>query len=271
MAIAIRHAPIIASGRAVTSTRSTRKIGLFGAHMPSLTDAPWTDPSWELWGHASARSFYSRPMDLYFDLHPRACWTRGGKKGGSYPQWLAHQTTPIYMQHRFEEVPASMEYPRRRVLQEFSYAHRRQYFANHVAWMIALAILEGATVVGLWGINYAIEGEYLRQRGSAEYWLGQLDGRGIGVVLPEQCTLLADPARLYGYDSHDAETGLLVPEYGKKVWPKTQDLKPGVPGAPRAVPTPEIAKEIEEEERDFPRPAWALGALPKQNGSHAEA
>lgn len=265
MAVPVWHAPSLSSGRAVTSARTTRRIGIFGAHMPSLVDAPWQDPSWELWGHASARSFYSRPMDRYFDLHPRSVWTRGGKKGALYPEWLAKQTTPIYMQQRFPDVPASIEYPRRRVFQEFAYAHGRKYFTNHVAWMVALAIMEGATAVGLWGINYAIESEYVRQRGSAEYWLGQLDARGITVVLPEQCSLLNDPARLYGYDSHDKETGLLVPEYGKKQWPHG----PENPGPKPAVPTPDIVQAIKDEEMDHPRPTWARPEVmyPKANGA----
>ena len=264
--IALGHAPVIAPGRAVSSHRSTRKIGIFGAHVPSLTDAPWLDDSWELWGHATARLFYARAMDRYFDLHPKSCWTRGGKKGDMYPQWLARQTTPIYMQQRYAEVPASLEYPRRRVQQEFSYAHGRRYFTNHTAWMIALAILEGATTIGLWGINYAIESEYIRQRGSAEYWLGVLDGRDIKTVLPEQCSLLRDPVELYGYESHDEETGILKPCYSRKEWPRSPAK--GEPPKP-AVPTPEIAALIAQEEMDHARPSWALGPL-KANGAAKE-
>ena len=40
-------------------TRTGRKIALCGSHSASLTDAPWTDPSWEFWGHASSRAWYS--------------------------------------------------------------------------------------------------------------------------------------------------------------------------------------------------------------------
>ena len=79
-------------------TRTVRKIALCGSHSASLEDAPWLDPSWEFWGHASSRGWYGRPMDRYFDLHPKSCWTRGGKKSAAYPQWLAQNTVPIYMQ-----------------------------------------------------------------------------------------------------------------------------------------------------------------------------
>ena len=58
-------------------------------------------------------------MDRYFDLHPKACWDRGGKKGNAYPKWLGRNTVPIYMQKAWDEVPASIEYPLGRILLEF--------------------------------------------------------------------------------------------------------------------------------------------------------
>lgn len=267
MAVAIRHAPVIAPGRVVSSARTTRKIAIFGTHQPSLADAPWLDESWERWGHASGRMWYSRPMDLYFDLHPRSCWTRGGKKGANYPKWLANQTTPIYMQERYAEVPASMEYPKRRILQEYGGA--RPYFTNHVAWMIALAFTENVTTIGLFGINYAIQSEYVMQRASCEYWIGRAQERGLTVILPEQCTLLREPALLYGYESHDEETGQLKKEYRIKEWAHGHDIEPGRPLSIRAEPTPEIAAEIRQEEIDYPRPDWALGPLPARTDGGA--
>lgn len=234
-------------------------MAIFGSHLASLIDAPWHDDSWEFWGHATARLYYSRRMDRYFDLHPRACWTRGGKKGAMYPRWLATQTTPIYMQRAYEDVPASIEYPKRRILQEFS--EPRPYFTNHVAWMVALALTEGVTTLGFWGINYAIESEYVSQRSAAEYWIGVAHAHGVRIVLPEQCSLLRDPAPLYGYESHDEKTGLLLDAYKVKTWPKG-DIKPGSENQQPAIPPPEILAEMQKEEREIPRPPWALAPLP---------
>jgi hypothetical protein len=232
-------------------------VGIFGAHQPSLIDAPWGDDSWEFWGHSTGRLFYSQPMDRYFDLHPRATWSRGGKKGATYPEWLSKQTTPIYMQQRYPDVPASIEYPKRRVLQEFS--SPRPYFTNHAAYMIALALIEGVTTIGLFGINYALESEYVAQRASAEYWIGRAVERGVTVVLPQQCTLLRDPALLYGYESHDEVTGIIKPEYSKKTFPVIPEVRPGQPLAQKAEPPKELLAEIAEEEMNYPRPSWCLG------------
>jgi hypothetical protein len=254
------------------AARTVRKIALCGSHSSSLADAPWEDPSWEFWGHASSRAWYRRPMDRYFDLHPKACWYRGGKKSSLYPKWLAVNTVPIYMQKRVPEVPASVQYPKGRILAEFSYAHRRRYFANHAAWMIALAITEGVTHVGLFGIDYSAQSEYQTQRGSAEYWLGQLDGRGITVILPDQCSLLSEPALLYGYESHFEETGKLRPEYQPKKWAEKaiRPIVPGQPVPPLAEPPKDLLEDIRNEEAEHPRPAWALGPIDRTDGqAHA--
>lgn len=195
-------------------------------------------------------------MDRYFDLHPKQCWTRGGKKTALYPKWLAKNTIPIYMQDYDPEVPASIKYPKGRILAEFGDV--RPYFTNHIAWMIALALTEGVTTIGLWGVNYAVESEYNTQRGSAEFWLGIAAGRGVRIVLPEQCTLLRDPAQLYGYDSHLAN-GALREEYKRKIWKPSETIEPIMPGQPfkRAEPPEYLKAEIALEEEDYPRPEWA--------------
>lgn len=260
MAVMIQTAPVIGPGRYNPKMRATRKIALFGSQSSALADAPWQDDSWELWGHATCRAWYRTPMDRYFDLHSPIRWTRGGKKGAKYPDWLAKNTTPIYMQKKYPEVPASVEYPKDRILQEFSYC--RPYFTNHIAWMIALALTEGVSTIGLFGISYQTADEWVTQRGCCEYWLGIAQALGVRVVLPKQSCLLAAPKLLYGYESHDEVTGLLRPEYANK-FKELSDRKiaPTNLSVPPAVPTPELKREIDQEETDNPRPVWALGPI----------
>jgi hypothetical protein len=243
--------------------RAARKIALCGSHIESLADAPWDDPSWEFWGHGASYGFYRRAMNVYFDLHPKACWQRKGPKS-NYPRWLARNTVPIFMQQHYPEAPASIPYPKGQILTEFSDC--RPYFTNHVAWMIAYALTLGdVQTIGLFGINYGIESEYIRQRGSAEFWLGRAVGKGLRVVLPRQCSLLADPLPLYGYESHDETTGKLLPAYKPRVWENAEQITPLKPGEvyAKAQPPKELLAEIEAEARDFPRPDWALGPLPE--------
>ena len=141
-----------------------RKIGFLGSHEKSLKFAPWDDPSWELWGHASSRGMFQREPDVFFDLHRKECWAKSNNKGQKYLRWLATCRTPIYMQERFPEVPASIAYPFERV----SMGMARKYFTSHVAYMIALALTEGVTHLGFFGVNYSPDCEYGTQRGSTE-------------------------------------------------------------------------------------------------------
>lgn len=270
MSVTIGTSPVIKPGRSISISRAERKVALFGSHTATLVDAPWSDHTWERWGHASSRFAYKVELDRYFDLHARSVWTRGGRKTSQYPKWLKRNTVPIYMQQRHEDVPASVEYPRRRVLQEFGYP--RPYFTSQTAWMIALALTEGVTTLGLFGIEYGIESEYQNQRGGCEYWLGQAAGRGVRIVLPEQCHLLASPAKLYGYESHDLETGALLPEYQKREWKKREIIP--VPNdfihENKLKPPEELREEIELEEKEYLRPDWSLGPTGR-NGQAKEA
>jgi hypothetical protein len=156
------------------------------------------DLSWEIWSHASCRDRCKRAPDRYFDIHPPDLW-RGQKKWDpGYLNWLKANTVPIYMQDAYKDIPSSVRYPFETMITEFP----RGYMTNSAAYMIALALMEGATRIGVFGCHYAADTEYGPQRGSMEYWLGICEGRGVHVHIPPTCDLLNRPSLLYGYQSH---------------------------------------------------------------------
>ena len=187
-----RRAPLAGVGR-------LRKVACLGGSK-ALQYAPWQDPMWELWSHASCRHLCKRDPDLLFDLHPPDLWRDPTKKNWDpkYLTWLKTNRVPIMMQDAYLEVPASIKYPFAQVITEFP----RGYMTNHLAYMVALALIEGVTHIGVFGCDYATNSEYGPQRGSAEYWLGVAEGRGVQVLLPPGCDLLNKPHLLYGYESH---------------------------------------------------------------------
>ncbi len=203
-----------------------KKVAILGGSESTLYFAPWHDPTWKLWAHSSCRQKCGRHPDLMFDLHPKDLWSDPVKKfwDPQYLGWLKQNTIPIYMQQRYLEAPASLEYPLQRMLAEWP--HR--YFANQVAWMIALALTEGVTHISIYGCEYAHETEYGPQRGSAEFWLGIAVGRGVQVCLPPKCSLLKDPPLLYGYESHPG--GVRHKCYNRKTFEKPKiETKKGPP------------------------------------------
>lgn len=178
----------------------TKKLGILG-RTTNIAYAPFDDPSWTLASHTSARELSKREPDWYFDLHRPACFRTESKTWNPhYHTWLKRLQTPIFMQEAWPEIPMAVRYPIERVLQEY-----RAYFTNHVAYMIALAMMEGVKTIGLFGCQYGAFTEYSTQRGSVEYWLGRFEQAGGEVILPvKDNTLLNFPAELYGYESHDA-------------------------------------------------------------------
>lgn len=186
----------------------TKKLGLLGA-TTNLAYAPFHDPSWTLAAHPCCRPQCKREPDWYFDLH-RPELFRVKKKGWirDYHGWLKNLQTPIFMQKHWTDIPMSVEYPLTRIQAEF-----RSYFTNQCAYMIALAMTEGVTHIGLFGCQYSHETEHGVQRDSLTYWLGRFEQAGGTLVIPpKHNSLLCSPSLLYGYASHD-EHGKLVPEY----------------------------------------------------------
>ena len=200
----------------VASMGRLRKIALIGS-AATVDLAPWYDPSWEIWAHATVYPYCKR-VDRYFDLHPWD-WIRTKPVPG-YLEWLQRCPTPIYMQRVFRDVPAAVRYPQERVLAEFP-----RYFTSHAAWMIALALTEGVTHLGFYGIHYALDEEHKKQRTGCEFWIGYAAGRGVQIVNPPGSPLMREPAWLYGYESHAGKKHIREKTGGKKPATNTMNMQ----------------------------------------------
>lgn len=231
-----------------------RKVAIVG-NAPTWIYAPWHDASWEIWSHTSTKSLVKR-VDRFFELHPKQFWNRpeGKKWDPEYVAWLKYNRVPILMQERYRDVPASVRYPKERILSEF-----RPYFTSQTAWMIALALTEGVTHLGFFGVHYGHYTEYATQRAGCEYWMGVAEGRGVQIVLPPTNPLLREPARLYGYESHSE--GSLHESY--RVTPQQKaatvanvitTLAPDAP--PPAVRLRDIGEPIAWERSGYPKDLW---------------
>lgn len=180
----------------------TRKVALLGGVASTVRYAPFDDPSWAIWSHSSVVPKHARRVDRWFDLHPPHCFQETRKCGRpDYYGWLKSLTTPVYMQESYPEIPASVRYPIERIRAEWPTVP----FGSQTAWMIALALTEGMTHLGLFGIHYQFETEYAEQRANAELWIGIAMGRGVHVVIPEGAPIAREPVDLYGYESHTPE------------------------------------------------------------------
>lgn len=232
----------------------TKKLALLG-NTDSIDFTPWHDPTWTLAAHPCCRPRCKREPDWYFDLHRPEVFRKEHKGWNHrYFAWLKALQTPIFMQKNWPEIPMSVEFPLPRIQGEF-----RNYFTNHCAFLIALALTEGVTHIGLFGCQYSHETEHGVQRDSLTYWLGFAEARGVKLVIPpKHNTLLCSPPLLYGYESHD-ERGQLVQAYRSQVVIKGKDAK-GVEGT-------RVLKAVSEQPLMVlpgEAPAWERSGLPRE-------
>ncbi|OUM99834.1 MAG: hypothetical protein BAA04_02980 [Firmicutes bacterium ZCTH02-B6] len=190
-----------------------RKVAIVGGG-PTRVMAPFNDPTWEIWAFSSRRWQPPR-VTRWFELHALtdlrqqlASRKPGRRTFPEYWRYLSSLPCPVYMQRRHRAIPTSVPFPLGPVLKRFG-----RCFTSTASYLVALAILEGAQVIGLWGVNPKRsdkghrDEDYSRQRAALEYLLGVARQRGIEVVLPpgvslrvpERPRFVATPV-LYAYD-----------------------------------------------------------------------
>ncbi len=150
-----------------------------------------TDPRWERWGLHACRKV-TTDVDRWFELHQFSTLEPDERRDllkGTYTKGR-----PVYTVRRYPRVPGSVAYPIEAVAQG-----RLPLFTSSFAYMMALAIHEGAQEIAVTGIEL--------ERGSARertverlglaYWVGVAEGEGIKVTMADK-GLFNYP--LYGFD-----------------------------------------------------------------------
>jgi hypothetical protein len=94
-------------------------------------------------------------------------------------------------------IPNSVTFPIERILS--GPAGHPDYFTSTIAYMIALAIDEGYTTIGLYGIDLIVGQEWFYQKPCAEFWLGVCHGMKLQIDIPFPSALLKTAWR-YGYE-----------------------------------------------------------------------
>lgn len=189
--------------------KPSKRICILGT-APTWRDAPWDDPSVEMWALNDAHLLNLPRADRWFDLHPidKMFFRGAGQKihGHDVPAgfflrpkghlaWLRSQQIPVYVQDAAAlGSPSARTFPRDEIVKRFG-----PNFASSPAWMVALAMLEGATEIYIYGIHLATEWEYLRQKPNLLFLMGVAAGLGITLHLPKGCPLLAEKHQ-YGYE-----------------------------------------------------------------------
>lgn len=202
-----------------------RKVAIIG-YTDSRHEAPYGEPGWEMWGlnnlHVQVTPEQMPSFTRWYDLHDRATILADER----HVEWLARTTLPVFMWRPDPAAwPTTVEFPRDLLVEQFG-----RYFTNSISWMIAHAIVEGATEIGVWGVDMAQSTEYAAQRPSCEYFLGLAAGLGITVTIADTSDLLK-AAVLYGesdgglrakLEQRSAELGARISSIGEQINGLTQ-------------------------------------------------
>ena len=175
------------------------KIAILGKTQ-TRKDAPFDDPSWEIWGLGTARRDGTISIYPTEDI-PIGRWDKWVEVHGVYFHnenstgadlehwyWLQEQNKPILTLGDMP-APASVEMPHQEILERFGSFFMR----NSVCWAMAYAIHLGADEIGLWGIEQAGAKEYHQERYGVKHFIETARENGIKVTMPDTCALHKEP------------------------------------------------------------------------------
>lgn len=191
-----------------------RKIAILGTAPSTRALAPLGDPAWEIWGLNEAHHDVPQ-WDRWFDLHDLAPYKRPESSYHGYYHWLTGQANPVYLRQADSAIKAGVVYPKDEIVARFG----PYFFTSSVAWMMALAIHEGADVIGVFGVDMAAGDEYGEQKAGCRHFIQVARDAGIAVAIPPGSDLLLPP-RLYGFDDAcpwEAKMAARKREYGERV------------------------------------------------------
>lgn len=169
---------------------------------------PYDDPSYVIAGLNRGYIFMKR-ADIWFDVHSPTIRGWNHRRTDKHAAWLRSFRGPVYMHEVDPDIPNSIAYPLDEVQEDIGAnlfriaadmsrtdCRKTPYMDSSMAYELALAIHEGFKEILMVGVDLNTQGEYVWQRSGVSYLMGIAQGRGINVVLPDNCPLLTGP--LYG-------------------------------------------------------------------------
>lgn len=187
------------------------KVAIVGFSDTSRDLAPYDDPAFEKWGLGSLYRFVGegRRFDRWFEVHREDHLADVHKHTlPEFHRFLATFPGPVYMTEPEERFPTAVRLPiedlTRVIFGGIEVGNPSGcYWTNTIAYMVALAVVEGFQEIHVYGVDMVNAEEYLTQRPGVTFVLGVAVGRGIRVVLPKGCALMFARDR-YGYEEKSA-------------------------------------------------------------------
>lgn len=183
-----------------------KSVAIVGGAEATAVFAPFNDPEWEIWGLAWHTASLQR-TSLLFDIHDPGFKAEApyrlhynSHRNERYIEKVNASGVPIMCDPKaLKSFTNGIAYPLAEVRAAMP---RRDFLECTVSYMVALAILQGAKRIGLWGCHFTGKDEYQYQLPSVTWLLGYAEAIGIEVVIGPGGPLLASGynAGRYGVD-----------------------------------------------------------------------
>jgi hypothetical protein len=211
-----------------TGVAPRRKVIIAGAGHGKF-EAPYDDPEWECWALNVCGAWDSEGRlraDRWFELHEAKAQSPDDM------EWISKCPVPIYLPRAFAAefipqrhdscveilpgedrhrrmwngtIPNAMAFPLEMLEERFG-----GYWACTFAYQMALALAEGFTDVGLYGVELAwgTPRERTVEWACVSWWAGYLEAKGVRLHLPERSSLGRHPFR-YGIEYDEEKAAVL--------------------------------------------------------------
>jgi hypothetical protein len=183
---------------------------ILGSHPGTREDFDWSRSDCDVYTFNEAASVGSwvQWTSAVFQMHIPAIWKNPlNRNDKDHFEWLKGENNPpIYMLEKYDGIPQAIAYPLREVVDNLlaNFRHTPSvtwrnddgYFTSTVAYAIALGIYKGYTAIEFYGVEMAINTEYLYQRPCVAFWIGLAIGKDIKITF--NGSMFDSP--LYGYE-----------------------------------------------------------------------
>lgn len=162
------------------------KVAIVGGSPLSRDLAPFDDPEWKIWvlGNQIDR-YHGKRADLVFEVHENLSEHGDPIK---YLEFVKAFGAPMVVSETYKDWGEPYPYEEANALLE------GEYLTSSPAYMMAYAILKGATDIGIYGVEMAVDDhEYFKQRTAMYAWIGYAKGLGINIHIPDRSSLFKEP------------------------------------------------------------------------------
>lgn len=175
-------------------------VAIIGSHPRTRGDFDFNREDADIWVFNEAlRTPWCKRADAVFQMHSPVIWRSSTNRNDpNHYEWLQATDIPVYMQDKFEDVPASIKFPLNEIIADLFGDYKPiPYVTSSVSYALALAVYLKYKKIEVYGVEMETNTEYGHQRIGVAFWIGIAIGRGIEIDFHSDSILNAP---LYGYE-----------------------------------------------------------------------